>query len=107
MPKKNKLAGALFAGVVKKSKDSDDSDSESSSSSDKDSDEEEKIKTKKKKKQNKKQIDANLLEDQPQTKANADELFDLGDENEIDPYKMMSSSNNKEDLLDIDNQNNK
>jgi hypothetical protein len=96
-PKKNKLAGALFAGVVKKGKDSaeSDSDKDDSDEDEEDSDEDEKPKKKSKDKGKEKAHDVEQLMsiEQPQTKTNMDELFDLGDSQDVDPYKMMSESN--------------
>lgn len=109
-PKKNKLAGALFAGVVKKNKDSDDSESDSGSSSDEDddSDEEEKIKTKKKKgkaakgKAKQHEVEDVMKEKSLSKKADVNELFDMGDSQDIDPYKMMSKETDDEILLGKD-----
>lgn len=92
--KKKKIGSALFAGVVKKNN-SKDSDSDSDSSSGDDSDD---VKTKKKKK-SKKSKKKNDEESVEETKkgSNVDELFDLGDSQEIDPYKAVN--NGTDDLL--------
>ena len=104
-PKKNKLAGALFAGVVKKDNDSDDSDS-SSSSSEEDSDEVEKKKKKKKKAKAKTHDVEELVPNEPQEKkADFDELFDLGDSQDIDPYKGLPNQQENNDNLLLDTNN--
>jgi hypothetical protein len=85
--KKKKIGSALFAGVVKKN-DSNDSDSDSDNSSSGDDSDEEKAKKKKKSKKNKKKKDE-AVEEESKQNSNVDELFDLGDSHDIDPYDML------------------
>lgn len=92
--KKKKIGSALFAGVVKKNN-SKDSDTDSDSSSGEDSDDV-KAKKKKKAKKSKKKDNEPLVEETKQG-SNVDDLFDLGDSQEIDPYKEVNK--NTDDIL--------